>query len=498
MAVLAEQAGIEVTLADGEARLPALIRPEGSFVSLKALAAVLDLVLTEEGTGKIALLDEQDDKRLEFSEALPSMVRIRGRILSLGEDALRFDGDLYVPASAVPRIASAIREPAPAAPSIDASEKSASALPALRVSLAGLASGDLGLTFLLPEGSEDFTVSKQGPLRVAVRGVGALALPWSDRRLGSEVVESLALLVQEDGFDLLISPGSKLGGVTADALRQPPRVELRFAAGGKSSEGKPEHPRVTLRPGTAADESAAPRAARSALVRRVVIDPGHGGIEDGAIGPAGAKEKDVVLAIARHLAARLRASGLEVILTRNGDVELSLDDRAALANQHRADLFISLHANASRFSRARGAETYILSRDATDDEARTVAALENQASGASPGGDDGEDLPLILWDLAQTQYLNESYALAEEIQTALEAELDIPDRGVRQAPFRVLVGSTCPSVLIEVGFMTNPLEEKLLVSRAYQRRIASVLSSAIVRYRDKVEQAGDPPAAIAP
>ncbi len=229
----------------------------------------------------------------------------------------------------------------------------------------------------------------------------------------------------------------------------------------------------------------------------MVLDPGHGATEDGAIGPSGLKEKDLTLDMARRLAALLKADGFEVVLTREGDDGPTLDQRAELANVQRADVFVSLHANASRSSKARGAETYFLSRDATDDAARTVAALENDAAGvngeapadAAPG-DGGAAIPLILWDMAQTIYLEQSSQLAEIVQRELNGALAITDRGVRQAPFRVLVGATMPAVLVELGFLTNPEEEKRLADGEYRRKLSEALAAALKQYRAKVGARG--------
>jgi N-acetylmuramoyl-L-alanine amidase len=219
-------------------------------------------------------------------------------------------------------------------------------------------------------------------------------------------------------------------------------------------------------------------------MHRIVLDPGHGGAEDGAIGPSGVVEKELTLDVARRVAALLRAEGFEVTLTREGDDDVALDTRAGIANNRHADLFVSLHANAARQAVARGAETFFLSRDATDDAARTTAALENDAAGvAETAPDAGGELPLILWDLAQAQYLRESSRLAETIQARLNEALGLKDRGVRQAPFRVLIGATCPAVLVELGFLSNPDEEKLLASPDHRRSLAEALTQAIREFR---------------
>jgi N-acetylmuramoyl-L-alanine amidase len=227
----------------------------------------------------------------------------------------------------------------------------------------------------------------------------------------------------------------------------------------------------------------APREVEEPAVRTVVIDPGHGGENVGAQGPGGTLEKDVALSIARRLRAELvNARGLQVFLTRDTDKEVELDERTAIANNYKADLFVSIHANASRARGARGSEVYFLSYQASDDESRRMAQLEGMAEplgGATPGS----DLALILWDMAQAEHLEESSALASRIQEELAVVTGSEGRGVKQAPFRVLVGAAMPAVLVEVAFISNPEEEKLLGSDGYQATIAASLARGIERFR---------------
>ncbi len=215
----------------------------------------------------------------------------------------------------------------------------------------------------------------------------------------------------------------------------------------------------------------------------VVIDPGHGGAELGAVGPTGLREKDVTLDLARRLQKLLRSDRrIDVVLTRDEDRAVGLDERTAIANHNQADLFVSIHLNASRRSDAHGAETYFLSHDATDDEARTVAALENRSYGVQEGSlpNEGEDgLKLVLWDLAQNQYLAESSALAERVQQHMNELAGTRDRGVRQAPFRVLMGATMPAVLVEAGFISNPEEERKFKTLAYRNDLVTAMATAI-------------------
>ncbi|NIM01625.1 MAG: N-acetylmuramoyl-L-alanine amidase, partial [Acidobacteria bacterium] len=221
---------------------------------------------------------------------------------------------------------------------------------------------------------------------------------------------------------------------------------------------------LDLQSGAVGSITAPPPAERDPTRKIVVIDPGHGGVETGATGPTGLREKEVALDLARRVQRRLqRDRNLTVVLTRDEDRLIGLDERTAIANHNRADLFLSIHLNASPRSTATGAETYFLSNDATDDDARTLAALENRAAGVSENQTNAandRNLDLVLWDLAQNQFLAESSLLAERVQWHLNALTGTRDRGVRQAPFRVLMGAMMPAILIEAGFLSNVEEEE--------------------------------------
>ena len=224
-----------------------------------------------------------------------------------------------------------------------------------------------------------------------------------------------------------------------------------------------------------------PESRSSGKLRRIVVDAGHGGRDPGAVGARGTREKDVVLAIAKILAKKLEKDlGCEVIMTRTGNTFLQLEERTAIANKVKADLFISIHANASTNRRARGIETYYLnfSKNA---KAVEVVARENKTSLKQVG-----DLEMILLDLLANSKINESSRLAAEIQKSLVSRLSkhykVKNLGVRQGPFYVLLGATMPSVLVETGFISHRDEEKLLKNRKYQERTADAIVSAVRNY----------------
>ncbi len=218
-------------------------------------------------------------------------------------------------------------------------------------------------------------------------------------------------------------------------------------------------------------------------IRTIVIDPGHGGKEVGAVGPGGLMEKDVTLAVSRKLSAALQSTiNARVVLTRDDDSVVSLDQRTAIANQYKADLFLSIHMNAAVVKGAKGSETYFLSLEASDELAKRAAETEN-ASNPTPKTGPSPDLKLILWDLAQQEYLQESSRFAQDIQEEMNGATGVQNRGVKQAPFKVLVGATMPAALVEVGFITNPDEEAKLKSGAFQDTMVDALVRAIQRYK---------------
>lgn len=217
-------------------------------------------------------------------------------------------------------------------------------------------------------------------------------------------------------------------------------------------------------------------------VSRIVIDPGHGGHDPGAQGK-GVDEAELVLDVALRLEKLLKKTpATEVILTRRTDDFVSLQERTAIANREGADLFLSIHANASDTDQARGIETYYLNF-ANSMSAASVAARENAASGQTMGA-----LPDFVKAIALNNKLDESRDFAAQVQRAMMARLrgankDLKDLGVKQAPFVVLIGAAMPSVLAEISFVTNPREARLLRGNAYRQRIAEALLNAIRKYQ---------------
>ena len=226
-------------------------------------------------------------------------------------------------------------------------------------------------------------------------------------------------------------------------------------------------------------------AEQKARIQTVVIDPGHGGMETGAKGKFGNLEKDITLAISLKLKALVeRNMGFEVVLTRDKDVDVSIENRSAIANNRKAGLFISIHANGAVQKKVAGSETFFLSLNATDEETRRLAYLENNSSALQsridPSSDD--DLMMILWDMAQTAYIKQSSQLAELVQEELDALLGTKNRGIKQAPFKILAGVACPAILVEAAFISNPEEEQKLAAGNFQTKVADAIYRGLARY----------------
>jgi N-acetylmuramoyl-L-alanine amidase len=262
--------------------------------------------------------------------------------------------------------------------------------------------------------------------------------------------------------------------VVGDAyqLEGPPRIVLDLRKGAPPVPGQP----IPL-------QGLSPQQEQPGI-RTIVIDPGHGGKEVGAVGQGGLLEKDVTLSVARKLAASLASkTGARVVLTREDDSLVTLDQRTAIANQYKADLFLSVHMNAAVVKGAKGSETYYLSLEASDELARKAAETENASAAADPSS----DLKLILWDLAQQAYIEESSRFATTIQEEMNAASSIANRGVKQGPFKVLVGATMPAALVELGFISNPEEEAKLQSDEFQNAMVAALTRAVERYKTAYE-----------
>jgi N-acetylmuramoyl-L-alanine amidase len=282
----------------------------------------------------------------------------------------------------------------------------------------------------------------------------------------------------------------------ADGPSRRTTIEILAAetpATGQPAPTTPATPGQPVTPGAPPPETTPVLGPEAPSIHTVVIDPGHGGDVDvegvrgpGARGPAGSFEKHVTLTVGRLLKSALEARlGIRALLTREDDRTVYLDERAAYANNNKADLFISLHLNASVSQKPSGAEVFFLSLDGYSPEARRVAQMEGAVLPTATGGD--RTIEMMLWEMAQLQHLEQSAVVAGLVEQTLRARVKMSPRAIQQAPFRVLVGANMPAVLVELGFISNPEEEKLLGSHAYQLRLVDALVDAVGRYRAQLE-----------
>jgi N-acetylmuramoyl-L-alanine amidase len=268
-------------------------------------------------------------------------------------------------------------------------------------------------------------------------------------------------------------------------LEKPFRVVFDLVKSAKISALPQSTPENTEKPqGTPpATLSAEPASSKPKPIETICIDAGHGGEDLGALGKSKLQEKNITLQISQKLKKLIEAkTGLRVLMTRDQDGEVSLNSRASIANNQQAQMFISIHVNSSFRKSAYGSETYFVSLQATDQEALELARKENQ-NPEDPGETiKNDELKMILWNMAQTEYIRESSSLAEYIQFELNELLDTRNRGVKQAPFRVLMRTAMPAVLVETSFISNPAEEKKLQSDEFLDKIAFAIFNGISKF----------------
>ena len=341
-----------------------------------------------------------------------------------------------------------------------------------------------GFTRIVIEADRSFTYAVQSrPGQMQVRLSGRAAFPaktmgWPD----SMLLERLTYEIQgnESVFTVFFKGNATIK--KSFVLEKPFRVVFDLE---KSEKAVGATPGSTVSPEKKPDppQENPPAPSKPKPIETICIDPGHGGEDLGAIGKSKSQEKNVTLKISLKLKKLIESkTGLRVIMTRDKDSEVSLNTRASIANNQLAQMFISVHANSSFRKSAYGSETYFVSLQATDQESLELAQKENQ-NPVDPGETiKNDELKMILWNMAQTEYVRESSKLAEYIQNELNDLLGTRNRGVKQAPFRVLMRTAMPAVLIETAFISNASEEKKLKDEEFLNKIAFAIYSGISKF----------------
>jgi N-acetylmuramoyl-L-alanine amidase len=289
------------------------------------------------------------------------------------------------------------------------------------------------------------------------------------------------------------SPVKSARAETADAgnAMPQPKSKLGLAPVGKSSSSKPDLVQPASKPQPTRDGQSTLTRALGLKIGRIVIDAGHGGHDTGTIGPTGLMEKDLCLDVALRLGKIIqqRLPGADVVFTRSDDTFIPLEERTHIANEAKADMFISIHANSSQDTGARGIETYYLNLRGSP-EAMEVAARENATD------DQGiHELQDLVKQIARTEKIDESKEFAEDVQDSLSKRIQktartVRNRGVRKAPFVVLIGADMPSILTEISFLSNPADEKMLKQPEHRQRVAEGIYQGVASYLQSLNSMG--------
>ena len=463
-----------VVLAEGQRRevLTVQGRGENELVAIDQVLAGLGVTMTTDTAGGAVTLTYQKHEVALYNRK--SLASVGGDLRLLSAPVILDQGKWLVPLDSLPRLVGPLL-------GIKVDWRASARVLVLggtgipHVTVTAFLTGDVARVVFEASEKVPFRLQQEeGRVVVSVTRDLVDATVQQDRLSGGIVDQIQFLGGRENAFAITV--GKRFQQVKAFEQEQPPRLVLDF----QPSAAAPGAPAAAARP-----PAPRPPTSEPAGIRTVVIDPGHGGVDLGAQGATGLLEKEVALQIARKLRVTLANSlGLQVFLTRDKDDDISLDERTAIANNYKADLFVSIHANASRARAANGSEVYFLSYQASDEESRRVAQSEGLAAAPATPAGSGADLALILWDMAQAEHLEESSLLATRLQEELAAVTGSQGRGVKQAPFVVLIGATMPSVLAEVSFISNPEEEKRLKTPEYRQQIAESLLQGIKSYAE--------------
>lgn len=476
--------------AQGRRPLPVVTVNGADYLSLDDLAAALGLTLRDDrvtGATTVSL-------RTRSAVLTPdrTVVSAQGRLVSLAAPPLRQDGRLVVTPEFVTRVLAVV---------IDQRVE-------FRRAGRLLVLGDLRVPRVVARGefganAAQITIEVSPATEATVTaGAGQVTVTFAADAVDAAVptVPAQALLqairAGDSGPTLVLVTGPRFASHRAatqsvDAGTSRLVIDL-LAAGAEgltpAAPAPPPPPPAPPSPGTPDTPfPGLPLDPSSGGVRTVVLDPGHGGDADGTEGPGGTLEKDVTLQVGRKVKALIESRlGLRVVMTRDDDQTLDQDARAAIANNNRADLFVSIHANAAVRASVKGAEVYYLSVDRADLEARR--RLQDPAQALPQLGGGSRAIELILWETAQLRHLEESAGLAALVEAALRSHVEMSPRPVQQAPFRVLVGANMPAVLVEIGYLSHPEEEKALASGAHQDKVALGIFEAISTFRERRER----------
>lgn len=478
--LVSQQQPLTVLSATARRSLPTTAVGEQEYVGIDDLAVMFQLTVREEPAGMLNVVYKGRTILLTQDQPLGS---VGGRLISLPAPTVRVNRRWLVPVDFIGRALALVYD-----------SKVTLRRPSRLVIV-----GDLRVPRV--------QVRYEGPTPGASQAAAARVIVDATPRTASTMSQDgdqLLMKFDADAIDL-VNPGAQFSGAVQSLLqnvRLADATTLAFTIGPRfggvkvatqtsdtsvrqtidvTAVSEPTDPARVESKGPLPDLGALTSAGSNAVLRTIAIDPGHGGDDDGAKGAQGTKEKDVTLAVARRLKAALETRlGVRVLLTRDDDHAVALDDRTAAANNGKADLFISLHANASWRPSLSGATiSTALFEHQAEQAARALPSELVPALGGAP-----RDIEFIPWDVAQIPHLPQSNMLAKVLEEQLRGHVPLASKPLGSAPLRVLEPANMAAVLIEIGYLTNADQEKQLASADFQNTFVQALVEGIVKYRD--------------
>ena len=471
------------TVVSRETRRPLAVRAAGGqeMFSLDDLARLFNLTVREDAAAG-GILITSGSQTIVLSQQQP-LASIAGRLISLPAATVREGRSWLVPVDFVSRALAPI-----SATRIDLRKPSRLILSGdirmPRVASRVEALGSVTRVTIDVAPSTPHTVAQDGP-RLVVR-FDADALDAADLRATTTTDTLQGIRVGDAPQVVTLDLGPRFASFRAADQPAPGGavrivIDLIAQTDPSAPPGTPQPPPAAVPPGTPEPPPLLDLPQPGGL-RTIVIDAGHGGEDAGAKGAQGTLEKHVTLSVARKLKAAIEARlGVRVLLTRDGDHVVASDQRAALANNNKADLFISLHANASVRSAVAGAEVFYLNLEGYGEQGQRASQSASEALPVVGGG--SREIEITPWEMAQARHIEQSAVFARAVEGALRERVAMSARAVQQAPFRVLVGANMPAVLVEMGFLTNAQQETQLAGEQHQNTLVQALVEAVVRYR---------------
>ena len=472
-----------LTLLSSQGRqvLPTMLINGHEFVSLDDLANIFAITVREDNlAGGITVSYQGNTIVLSVEQPLAS---INGRLVTLPAPLTYLANQAFVPIEFLSRALTAIYD-------LKIELRATSRLlllgpvnvPRLTVTLQNQDS----FTSLILELTPAIPVSATTDPSKIILEVEADAIDAELPMTGEGLVETLGLGNQPNTIviDLQSAAGLPTTNIADGTLSTLVTINVPLANANLTPSVTPEQ--ISQEPITPPSTSPISITPPRAVLQTIVLDPGHGGEDIGARGTGGTLEKQITLDIARSLKTMVESRlGIRVLLTRDDDRDVNLDERAAMANHSKADLFLSIHVNAALSPALAGAEIFYLAIDREVEEARNTTVAMSTSLPVVGGG--SRSIDIIGWEMAQASHVENSAVLAGILENSLQGQIPLQPSAVKQAPLRVLVGANMPAVLIEIGYLTNREQEQLVSSPGFQASVTQALFSSILRFRQFLE-----------